>query len=76
MPDTEHQSTPAEQGYELAAAAARHDQSLVADSWRRVVADRDAEIARLRAALKEVDRLCPRPGGAGQVARDALRIGA
>jgi hypothetical protein len=35
-----------------------------------------AEVERLRKALREVDRLCPEPGGAGQVARDALRIGA
>jgi len=34
-----------------------------------------SEVLRLRAALDEVARLCPKPGGAGQVARDALRIG-
>lgn len=35
---------------------------------------RDAEIARLRVALSEIEKLSPRTGGVGQIARDALRI--
>ena len=32
------------------------------------------EVERLRKALHEIDQLFQRPGGAGQIARDALRV--
>lgn len=48
---------------------------LMAGRIKAVSDPRDVEIARLRAALDEVARLCPKPGGAGQVARDALKVG-
>ena len=49
---------------------------MMTSAWQTVTAERDAALAHARAmreALEEVARKYPRPGGAGQIARDALR---
>lgn len=38
------------------------------------VARLEKEVARLRAAIHEIADQSPKPGGVGQIARDALRV--